>query len=439
MTCSARKRLRRFAVALLFLAYGCFESSEEESPEEEKENEDAPFSPPAATDDYRYDTPESPGSSLEDPPGHCLVMGGYDKERKQLFFADPGDNLRAGHQRKALYSPFPVRIQKNYLTTEIAGQGATVSGAIIVIPPAGKDSAVPSKWKQFDLPDLSQHASPAWENFCAPTSAANLMIGFSSSFPRLHPKRLFTESPLDDEEDYLNRLIAGYREPLPKARSLAAFMGTTTRQGTTGKGILTGTKQFLDFALGSDARRWKVVPLMEDMDAPDGPELFEELCRHCASGHGIMLLVLWALPDAGGGDGGGLASSSPDSAEPSGGREESSRGGGTGRHESSGGSGGTALPEGHFPEGDLPTRSPEPEDLRAVVVDDFNLEERSGLWYEKGKSQPFTGKGRRSYPSGAKLMEMAYKDGKRHGTQTVWREDGSIIRKAEWRNGNPVK
>ena len=101
------------------------------------------------------------------------------------------------------------------------------------------------------------------------------------------------------------------------------------------------------------------------------------------------------------------------------------------------------LPERNFPEEPNPERFFKPkeeiEDRAAVIVDEFNLEERDGLWYEKGKSASFTGKARRSYPNGNKLMEIPYRNGRKHGRQVVWKENGQILRQVDWSDGKSVR
>jgi len=39
---------------------------------------------------------------------------------------------------------------------------ATVTGAIVVQPPDRRKGSTPNKWKQFGMPDFSQHAVSEW-------------------------------------------------------------------------------------------------------------------------------------------------------------------------------------------------------------------------------------------------------------------------------------
>ena len=97
----------------LFLPAGCGKDEEKtvETTEQSTNN------PPPETDDARYDTPENPGFSPDQPIGHCMVLAGYDKDSDQIFLSDPADNLKTGHKKRASFEGHPVRFVKNYLTT----------------------------------------------------------------------------------------------------------------------------------------------------------------------------------------------------------------------------------------------------------------------------------------------------------------------------------
>ena len=74
-----------------------------------------------------------------------------------------------------------------------------------------------------------------------------------------------------------------------------------------------------------------------------------------------------------------------------------------------------------------------------LIIDDFDLEERGNLWFRTGNKTPFTGKAKRSYPSGKTLLEIPYLNGKKHGTQIIWEESGKVLRKIEWKNNQRSK
>jgi len=415
--------------------------------------------PPPETDEARYDIPENPGFSPDQPIGHCMVLAGYDKDSAQIFLSDPADNLKEGHKTRANLEGHPISFIKDYLTTVVNGTAATVTGAIVVQPPDRRKGSTPNKWKQFGMPDFSQHAVPEWACYCAPTSAANVLTFFSTRHPQINPREVFANQvPNDATGDwFINRSISGSKPPLPKDGSLAALMKTNTSSGTSIDGVSKGIKTYLDRSLNSSTGDWKVTEVLDDENNPNGRELWDKLCEHCAAGDGILLCVLWGIPIGGGGGNESPEESTktePDSRSESGNENESGGGAGNESGEDTGnGQGrtssanprhspdgrGTPLPEGNFPEEPDADRFLKPkekiEDRPAVIVDDFNLEERNGLWYEKGKNRPFTGKGKRSYPSGSKLMEIPYLDGKRQGQQLIWRENGEVLRRVNWNNG----
>ena len=78
-------------------------------------------------------------------------------------------------------------------------------------------------------------------------------------------------------------------------------------------------------------------------------------------------------------------------------------------------------------------------------VADFNeivARKARGVFYmttPKGKDKPFTGKARRSYPSGKILMEIPYLNGKKHGIQTIWEENGAVMRKVQWADDQRIR
>lgn len=52
------------------------------------------------------------------------------------------------------------------------------------------------------------------------------------------------------------------------------------------------------------------------------------------------------------------------------------------------------------------------------------LENKNGVFYEKGAEKPFTGKVTAKYPDGKKMLESSWKNGKQDGKQTQYYEDG---------------
>lgn len=55
------------------------------------------------------------------------------------------------------------------------------------------------------------------------------------------------------------------------------------------------------------------------------------------------------------------------------------------------------------------------------------LENKNGVFYEKGAEKPFTGKVTAKYPDGKLKIEGTFKDGKADGTIKVYDPSGKII------------
>lgn len=432
--------LSRFTVLIFLLGLSC---------SEEPENKPVESGPPEPTKTAKYDHPEGdPGFSPDSPTGHCMVFAGYDSTNMELYLSDPADNLESGHQAKATFKPHKVEFINGYCTTVIGGVPATFAGAVVVQPPRRKVGEPPQRWTQYGMPDLSQHAiQPDWQCYCAPTSAANVISYFSESYQKLSPKIAFsTDSFFTPERTWLNnRLIAGNRAPFPESKSLAARMSTTINGGTSMENILVGVRSYLDDH-AKTPEDWAVELVLENESSPDGKDLWARLTSHCAAGDGILLCVLWGIPVPP-----SSPSTGPESNEQTAQKEE-------GRGETDDQSSEQANPQASVEQNAdgndeggsdgvkivIPEVDPEDLDLRpskeiideeAVIVDDFNLVERNGIWYQRGSSTPFTGKARRSYPSGRTLMEIPYVKGKKNGTQTIWEENGQVMRKVLWKNG----
>jgi len=67
---------------------------------------------------------------------------------------------------------------------------------------------------------------------------------------------------------------------------------------------------------------------------------------------------------------------------------------------------------------------------------DFNdLEERNGLTYLKGESEPYTGKGKAFFPDGKPMKEVEFIGGKEHGLMITWYENGNKSYQANFVEG----
>lgn len=444
----------------------------------------ADHGPPEPTIKYKYDiTQKETGFSKELPMGHCLVFAGYNSQTLEMELSDPADNLQTGHQFNAIFKPHKVKFINGYCTTEIAGKAATLSGAIVVKPPDRKDTKPPVKWTQFSMPDFSQHAiQPDWQLYCAPTSAANLIAFFSYSYRELNPLKVFSnDSDFNSGEDWLtNRLIGGNKRPYPQSGSLAQRMSTTPIGGTSYINIARGLKSYFDDH-AKTPEAWEFDILMENEQAPDGKLLWQKLIYHCANGDGVLLCILWGVPspsskkDNKDGHSPDLSksnsknehnrdshsdenqehASSMDSSVPSvkttatnsAKTSKNSKINSNEEHETAQKhSTNTSFSKEQSDSGltDSPPtkkkspahKAPEPT---VLIIDDFDLEERGNLWFRTGNKTPFTGKAKRSYPSGKTLLEIPYLNGKKHGTQIIWEESGKVLRKIEWKNNQRSK
>ncbi len=447
------KWLMTFSVFLLFL--GCSESEVEMKEIESKI--------PEETSSRRYDHPDvETGFSPEEPFGHCMVFAGYDSEMNLVFFADPADNMATGHVQRAVFKPHAISLINGFCTTVVGGEPATFTGAIIVSPPDRNVGNDPVQWTQFGMPDLSQHIVDEWNCYCAPTSAANLIYYFSESYPEMEPQRIFASEPgfVAHGEWLQNRLIGGAQPPYPQLGSMAEEMGTEMNSGSSLQGMLQGMKDFIDDH-AENPENWEVRMICEDEENPDGAKLLEQLKTACAEGDGILLAVMWGVP---------LPSGTVTSSLP----EETTEGEGEGEGSNEDSETRLALeaesesnplekdsgvpsepdPEGSpsfpkpmtlIPEKEYPEAEHEPKiprevlDVETVIVDDFDLEERAGIWYRKGEPSPFTGIARRFYPSGSKLLEIPYLNGEREGMQRIWKENGELQREVMWRKGKVLR
>jgi hypothetical protein len=208
--------------------------------------------------------------------------------------------------------------------------------------------------------------------------------------------------------------------------------------------ILVGVRSYLD----EHAKKpddWAVEIVLENESLPNGKDLWARLISHCAAGDGVLLCVLWGIPVPP-----SSPSTGPESNEQTAQKEEEGR---ESNDQSRDQTTPQASAEQNADENDeegsdgvkivIPEVEPEDLDLRpskeivdveAIIVDDFNLIERNGIWFQRGSSTPFTGKARRSYPSGRTLMEIPYLKGKKYGTQIIWEENGEVMRKVLWKN-----
>jgi len=385
----------------------------------------------------KYETPEmETGFSPNDPIGHCVVLTGYNQNTMKAFLSDPADNLAVGHKMDSKFEPLTVRMVEKYCTIKIGGKIATVTGAVIISSPTSQSKTIPIEWRQEGMPDLSQHAVTDWNCYCAPTTAANVIIYFSKSFEEFRFESLYEYLPQNEFSDdwKINKLIGGNRVPFPVRNSLAYRMKTSLQNGTTMAGIQNGVKDFID-EHSNNPDQWKVELLLENESSPNGKKLWDSLISHCASGDGILLCVMWGVPDLKGSV--DQLSDTYKSKVMLNEVQNSQRG----QFELSDPIEVSIDAKEYPEENDLNVLNPKSEyfvDEKTQVADDFNIFEKKGLWYEKGKKIPYTGKAKRSYPDGVPLLEILYKDGQRDGTQKIWKRNGDILREITWIKGEKV-
>ena len=72
---------------------------------------------------------------------------------------------------------------------------------------------------------------------------------------------------------------------------------------------------------------------------------------------------------------------------------------------------------------------------KPTEIDTSKLRKQAGLYYEKGKSEPFTGKAVSYYPNLKKKKDTNYIDGKEDGLQVRWYMEGQKKVEGNWTEG----
>ena len=85
-----------------------------------------------------------------------------------------------------------------------------------------------------------------------------------------------------------------------------------------------------------------------------------------------------------------------------------------------------------------PAKEEAPVEVPIREVEEAELEKRNGVNYVKGENTAFTGMAIKYYPYGSKYSETLYVDGKKNGTQAVYKEDGSKWIERVWENGKEI-
>jgi antitoxin component YwqK of YwqJK toxin-antitoxin module len=72
-----------------------------------------------------------------------------------------------------------------------------------------------------------------------------------------------------------------------------------------------------------------------------------------------------------------------------------------------------------------------------IGINSLDLDNRNETYYVKDSESPYTGKAHRKYPSGKKLSEVNFKNGRMDGLQLAWHENGQKKHEVNYKNGNP--
>lgn len=132
------------------------------------------------------------------------------------------------------------------------------------------------------VPDLSQHADIPWNNYCAPTSGANVAYYFGQTYSNL-------------QQGYLSGDAGGAAVIIDgiAGNSMVNFMGTTTSGGTTGSGVLNGLDTYLEnnWDLAAGGTDWNTQYL--DANILGGSTFWNNLQTEISNGSGVILLIAW--------------------------------------------------------------------------------------------------------------------------------------------------
>jgi hypothetical protein len=251
----------------------------------------APASPPARSPG------EAPGP--DKLCGHAIAFAGWkanaEGEADRLSFFDPGDNELDGgkttHQWKARPAEAPVFLGRLRPTIVLEPAGAfTVCGAVVIR--ASRNTQADKAMRNYseNIPDLSQHLGNGLTGLCGPTSAADLIFGFSTRRPAIQAG--LSRGPSAEANRQASRLIAGVDGEVDHD-SLAGRMGLRPGQdGVTNDGIQRGLKSWLD---EHDRDAWEVELswLDDEQKTPEQQTTFFRTLESAGRSGGGAILCLW--------------------------------------------------------------------------------------------------------------------------------------------------
>lgn len=252
----------------------------------------------------RYDQPPEHDAlpSMIAPMGHALALAGYDfsdSDKPRLAWNDPADNLVDGKgvnrwAAKAAYEPVTLTSQGMILTVD--ARRAAVFGLILIesiSPPADAEQNLPaspaSQMLIDTMPDLSQHASQSWQNFCAPTAAADVIYSLRHYDTGLKGRLPAGPGALADTAAIQN--IAGLDAPPARAGSLANLMQSSVTSGTSAEQLVSGLQIYLqNNALADDTWHVRYVDIQHST-----PTVVYTLIQNTLTSHGgVIIAMQWA-------------------------------------------------------------------------------------------------------------------------------------------------
>jgi hypothetical protein len=187
---------------------------------------------------------------------------------------------------------------------------ALALAALLALGPSGPASAaplLPTANVSAQMTDFSQHQNPGWQNYCAPTAAANLAYHLSLTFadPALRQNNAFGPPvgppPPPNEDDDASNVIGGASPgaPPPPAGSLADLMSTDLLNGTTTANLTQGLDTYLENNDSNGGQNFWTTQffLASDPGVGGGSGLFDIAADSLAAGAGVILLIDWRMGD----------------------------------------------------------------------------------------------------------------------------------------------
>jgi hypothetical protein len=148
------------------------------------------------------------------------------------------------------------------------------------------------------VPDFSQHYGPNWNNFCAPTVAADCVYYFGASgYPSLlqnNPWGPDMNWPAGPADLGACSIIAGVNAPPAIAGSLAAWMGTTVNGGTTAVNMTNGLDTYLETNDGvAGNANWTTTLKLNTDPGVTGQALWDYMKDELHACEDVLPLIHW--------------------------------------------------------------------------------------------------------------------------------------------------